>query len=82
MTPSRGRDMARLTVIGNLAKDPESRLTKNDKEFIVYVTTIFAFGYLSTSWISISYTVVTNGSSPPADANGGMEQSSNREKLF
>lgn len=63
--------MARLTVIGNLAKDPESRLTKNDKEFIVYVTALFVFGYLSTPCISFSYTVVTNGSIPPPDANGG-----------
>jgi single-stranded DNA-binding protein len=41
--------MARLTLIGNLAKDPESRLTKNEKEFMVYVATLLASGYLSTT---------------------------------
>ena len=40
MTPSRGRDMARLTLIGNLAKDPETRLTKNDKEYMMCVTVL------------------------------------------
>jgi hypothetical protein len=73
MTPSRGRDMARLTLIGNLTREPESRLTKNDKEFIVYVIILLASGYFSTRHIVISYTVVTNGPQPPADANGGIE---------
>jgi single-stranded DNA-binding protein len=48
MTPSRGRDMARLTLIGNLARDPETRLTKNDKEYIMYAAILLTSGYLST----------------------------------
>jgi len=37
-TPICGRDMAKLTLIGNLVRDPETRLTKNDKEYMVYAS--------------------------------------------
>jgi len=30
--------MAKLTLIGNLVRDPETRLTKNDKEYMVYAS--------------------------------------------
>lgn len=53
MTSSHRRDMARLTLIGNLAKDPETRLTKNDKEFVVYVTISLSSGYLPTPALSL-----------------------------
>jgi len=42
-TPIRGRDMAKLTLIGNLAKDPEARLTKNEKEYIVYASILLLY---------------------------------------
>ncbi|KAF8901629.1 hypothetical protein CPB84DRAFT_1729485 [Gymnopilus junonius] len=35
-SPSRASDLSKLTLIGYLVKDPESRFTKNDKEFIAY----------------------------------------------
>ncbi|KJA24592.1 hypothetical protein HYPSUDRAFT_38648 [Hypholoma sublateritium FD-334 SS-4] len=31
-----GSDLSKLTLIGRLAKDPETRLTKNEKEYCVY----------------------------------------------
>ncbi|KDR83449.1 hypothetical protein GALMADRAFT_219276 [Galerina marginata CBS 339.88] len=33
---SRASDLSKLVLIGHLAKDPEARQTKNDKEFITY----------------------------------------------
>ncbi|KAG6903306.1 hypothetical protein C0995_013059 [Termitomyces sp. Mi166 len=35
-TSSRAADLAKLTLIGHLTKDPEARLTKNEKEYVVY----------------------------------------------
>ncbi|KAF9534969.1 hypothetical protein CPB83DRAFT_843264 [Crepidotus variabilis] len=35
-TSQRTADLAKLTLIGRLVKDPEARLTKNDKEYITY----------------------------------------------
>lgn len=32
-----GSDLSKLTLIGRLTKDPETRLTKNEKEYCVYV---------------------------------------------
>ena len=34
---ARSADLARLSLIGTLVRDPETRLTKNDKEYVVYV---------------------------------------------
>jgi len=33
---TRASDLSKLSLIGYLAKDPETRLTKNDKEFVSY----------------------------------------------
>ncbi|KAF9482029.1 hypothetical protein BDN70DRAFT_488449 [Pholiota conissans] len=30
-------DLAKLTLVGTLVKEPEARLTKNEKEYVVYV---------------------------------------------
>ncbi|KAF8165068.1 hypothetical protein B0H34DRAFT_221589 [Crassisporium funariophilum] len=35
-TPRRAADLAKLTLIGHLTRDPETRLTKRDKEFVTY----------------------------------------------
>ncbi|PPR03871.1 hypothetical protein CVT26_000869 [Gymnopilus dilepis] len=35
-TSSRASDLSKLVLIGHLAKDPESRLTKTEREFIAY----------------------------------------------
>ncbi|KAG6866502.1 hypothetical protein C0991_003046 [Blastosporella zonata] len=35
-TSSRASDLAKLTLVGNLIKDPEVRQTKNDREYVVY----------------------------------------------
>ncbi|KAG6850052.1 hypothetical protein H0H93_001868 [Arthromyces matolae] len=35
-TSTRSYSLAKLTLIGNLAKDPEARMTKNEKEYVVY----------------------------------------------
>jgi len=35
-TPHRASDLAKLLLIGHLVKDPESRLTKHDKEYFTY----------------------------------------------
>ncbi|KAG6833839.1 hypothetical protein H0H87_011773 [Tephrocybe sp. NHM501043] len=35
-TSSRASDLAKLTLVGNLIKDPETRQTKNDREYVVY----------------------------------------------
>ncbi|KAF9569401.1 hypothetical protein CPC08DRAFT_602107, partial [Agrocybe pediades] len=35
-TSSSRANLARLTLIGRLVKDPETRLTKNQKEFVMY----------------------------------------------
>ncbi|KAG6831883.1 hypothetical protein H0H92_007000 [Tricholoma furcatifolium] len=35
-TTSRAADLAKLTLIGTLTRDPESRMTKNDREYVVY----------------------------------------------
>ncbi|KAF8738176.1 hypothetical protein AX14_011593 [Amanita brunnescens Koide BX004] len=32
----RSSDLSRLTLIGTLIREPETRLTKNDKEYVVY----------------------------------------------
>ncbi|KAH9482960.1 Single-stranded DNA-binding protein rim1, mitochondrial [Psilocybe cubensis] len=37
---SRASDLSKLTLIGNLARDPEARLTKNDKEYITYTVAV------------------------------------------
>jgi hypothetical protein len=34
VTPSRSSDVAKLVLVGRLGKDPEVRITKNDKEFV------------------------------------------------
>jgi len=36
VTPSRSSDVAKLILVGRLGKDPEVRITKNDKEFVSY----------------------------------------------
>jgi len=36
-TPHRASDLAKLLLIGHLVKDPESRLTKHDKEYFTWV---------------------------------------------
>ncbi|KAG6877849.1 hypothetical protein C0993_003222 [Termitomyces sp. T159_Od127] len=36
-TSSRASDLAKLTLIGHLVKDPETRYTKNEKEYVLYV---------------------------------------------
>ncbi|KAG5340468.1 hypothetical protein C0989_001484 [Termitomyces sp. Mn162] len=35
-TSSRAADLAKLTLIGYLARDPETRHTKNEREYVVY----------------------------------------------
>ncbi|CAA7260258.1 unnamed protein product [Cyclocybe aegerita] len=35
-TPRRASDLAKLVLIGRLARDPEARLTKNEREYIAY----------------------------------------------
>ncbi|KAJ6510145.1 hypothetical protein C8R47DRAFT_1096824 [Mycena vitilis] len=35
-TSTRRNNLAKLTLIGNLGKDPEMKMTKNDKEFVSY----------------------------------------------
>ncbi|KAG6897213.1 hypothetical protein C0992_003411 [Termitomyces sp. T32_za158] len=35
-TSSRASDLAKLTLIGRLIKDPETRYTRNEKEYVVY----------------------------------------------
>ena len=34
---SRAADLAKLTLIGRLGKDPEVKTTKTDKEYVTYV---------------------------------------------
>ncbi|KAG9014289.1 hypothetical protein FRB90_005467 [Tulasnella sp. 427] len=34
--PSGLRDIARVTLIGNMVRDPETRITKNEKEYVSY----------------------------------------------
>lgn len=34
---ARSADLSRLSLIGTLVRDPETRLTKNDKEYVMYV---------------------------------------------
>jgi hypothetical protein len=36
-TSSRSADLAKLILVGHLGKDPEIRMTKNDKEYVLYV---------------------------------------------
>jgi single-stranded DNA-binding protein len=36
-TPSRKLDVARVTLIGRLGRDPELRVTKSDKEYVTCV---------------------------------------------
>lgn len=63
-------DMAKLTLLGRLVREPESRLTKNDKEYIVYV--LYKINALCSELKTLfRYTVSTRGFSPPLDANGG-----------
>ncbi|KAF8897217.1 hypothetical protein BD779DRAFT_1667225 [Infundibulicybe gibba] len=33
---SRAADLAKLVLIGNLSRDPEARMTRNDKEYVMY----------------------------------------------
>lgn len=37
MTPSRAHDLAKLTLIGRLGRDPEVRTTQNEKEYVSYL---------------------------------------------
>jgi len=34
---ARAADLSKLNLIGTLVRDPETRLTKNDKEYVAYV---------------------------------------------
>ncbi|KAL1732737.1 hypothetical protein FB107DRAFT_258262 [Schizophyllum commune] len=40
---SRAADLAKLTLIGRLGKDPEVKTTKTDKEYVTYVVATRAF---------------------------------------
>lgn len=42
----RSSDLSRLTLIGTLIREPETRLTKNDKEYVVYVLPFHAVCYM------------------------------------
>ncbi|KAL1743561.1 hypothetical protein HDZ31DRAFT_64920 [Schizophyllum fasciatum] len=40
---SRAADVAKLTLVGRLGRDPELRTTKNEKEYVTYVVATRAF---------------------------------------
>jgi hypothetical protein len=72
-TPTRAHDLAKLTLIGRLGKDPEVRTTVNDKEYVTFVFLSYHVpektGFYAQS--SLSYTVVTrNYPPPPPDEHG------------
>ncbi|KAJ7233139.1 hypothetical protein B0H12DRAFT_1192114 [Mycena haematopus] len=43
-TSTRSHDVAKLVLIGNLGRDPEVKMTKNDKEFVSYSVATTAVG--------------------------------------
>ncbi|KAF8211451.1 hypothetical protein K438DRAFT_1427741, partial [Mycena galopus ATCC 62051] len=43
-TTRRHADLAKLTLIGNLGKDPELKMTKNNKEFVSYSVATTTYG--------------------------------------
>ncbi|KAG8994764.1 hypothetical protein FRB94_012575 [Tulasnella sp. JGI-2019a] len=44
-TSTRAQDMARLTLIGRLAKEPEVRTTKTEKEYVAYTIVTKKYGH-------------------------------------
>ncbi|KAF8665714.1 hypothetical protein AX16_000164 [Volvariella volvacea WC 439] len=42
-TPTRSADLAKLVLIGNLAREPEAKVTKTDKEYVVYTVATHNF---------------------------------------
>ncbi|PPQ92362.1 hypothetical protein CVT25_008712, partial [Psilocybe cyanescens] len=68
---SRANDLSKLTLIGYLAKEPEARLTKNDKEYITHPSIMQETTQIS----STSYVVAVRNPPPPPGPDGERRQS-------
>lgn len=70
-TARAAQDLAKITLIGNLGRDPELKQTKNDKEFVscVFLDALPLEHTVIRLSISGRYTVATNSIGAP-DADG------------